>query len=65
MKWQKKTLDMLRQPLETGKVTINRVHSTVTYLRFLFLLEPLSPVLAAAVDPHIIAPVPKSKFDPA
>ncbi|MCM3586988.1 YifB family Mg chelatase-like AAA ATPase [Mesobacillus maritimus] len=27
----KKTLDMLRQPLETGTVTISRVHSTVTY----------------------------------
>lgn len=27
----KKTLDMLRQPLETGKVTISRVHSTVIY----------------------------------
>jgi magnesium chelatase family protein len=34
----KKTLDMLRQPLETGKVTLSRAHSTVTYpARFIFL----------------------------
>ncbi|WP_332695177.1 YifB family Mg chelatase-like AAA ATPase [Halalkalibacter lacteus] len=34
----KKTLDMLRQPLENGKVTISRAHSTVTYpAKFLFI----------------------------
>lgn len=27
----KKTLDMLRQPLETGKATISRAHSTVNW----------------------------------
>ncbi|WP_078429804.1 YifB family Mg chelatase-like AAA ATPase [Alkalihalobacterium alkalinitrilicum] len=36
--FSRKTLDMLRQPLETGKVTISRVHSTVTYpADFLFI----------------------------
>ncbi|MDQ0215904.1 magnesium chelatase family protein [Oikeobacillus pervagus] len=39
----KKTLDMLRQPLETGKVTISRVHSTVTY--------PASFILVGAMNP--------------
>ncbi|WNF37368.1 YifB family Mg chelatase-like AAA ATPase [Bacillaceae bacterium IKA-2] len=34
----KKTLDMLRQPLENGKVTINRAHSTVSYpSKFIFI----------------------------
>lgn len=34
----KKTLDMLRQPLENGKVTISRAHSTVTYpAKFIFI----------------------------
>nr|WP_263629684.1 ATP-binding protein [Bacillus tianshenii] len=36
--FSKKTLDMLRQPLENEKVTISRVHSTVTYpAKFIFL----------------------------
>jgi magnesium chelatase family protein len=39
----KKTLDMLRQPLETGMVTISRAHSTVTY--------PSSFVLIGAMNP--------------
>lgn len=39
----KKTLDMLRQPLEAGKVTINRAHSTVTY--------PSSFILIGATNP--------------
>lgn len=35
----KRTLDMLRQPLETGKVTISRAASTVTYpAQFLLLI---------------------------
>jgi len=41
--FSKKTLDMLRQPLETGKITISRVHSTVTY--------PASFILIAAMNP--------------
>lgn len=36
--FSKKTLDMPRQPLENEKVTISRVHSTVTYpAKFIFL----------------------------
>lgn len=36
--FSKKTLDMLRQPLENEKVTISRIHSTVTYpAKFIFL----------------------------
>ncbi|MDC3423464.1 YifB family Mg chelatase-like AAA ATPase [Aquibacillus sp. 3ASR75-11] len=41
--FSKKTLDMLRQPLETGEVTISRVHSTVTY--------PSSFILVGAMNP--------------
>lgn len=41
--FQKKTLDMLRQPLESGKVTISRAQSTVTY--------PSSFILIAAMNP--------------
>ncbi|EMT44729.1 YifB family Mg chelatase-like AAA ATPase [Anoxybacillus flavithermus] len=39
----KKTLDMLRQPLETGKVTISRVSSTVTYPANFILLGAMNP----------------------
>ncbi|KUP05308.1 magnesium chelatase [Bacillus coahuilensis m2-6] len=36
--FSKKTLDMLRQPLENQRVTISRVHSTVTYpAKFIFI----------------------------
>lgn len=41
--FQKKTLDMLRQPLESGKVTISRAQSTVTY--------PSTFILIAATNP--------------
>ena len=41
--FQKKTLDMLRQPLEAGKVTISRAQSKVTY--------PTSFILIAAMNP--------------
>lgn len=34
----KRTLDMLRQSLETGKVTISRAHATVTYPAFFILI---------------------------
>jgi magnesium chelatase family protein len=39
----KKSLDMLRQPLETGRVTISRVHSTVTYPADFILLVAMNP----------------------
>ena len=41
--FQKKTLDMLSQPLEAGKVTISRAQSTVT--------SPSSFILIAAMNP--------------
>jgi magnesium chelatase family protein len=41
--FSKKTLDMLRQPLETGKVTISRAHSTVTYPSSFILLGAMNP----------------------
>ncbi|GAE28083.1 Mg(2+) chelatase family protein [Halalkalibacter wakoensis JCM 9140] len=39
----KKTLDMLRQPLETGNVTISRAHSTVTYPASFLLIGAMNP----------------------
>jgi magnesium chelatase family protein len=39
----KKTLDMLRQPLETGMVTISRAHSTVTYPSSFILIGAMNP----------------------
>lgn len=41
--FQKKTLDMLRQPLETGKVTISRAQSTVTYPSSFILIGAMNP----------------------
>lgn len=41
--YTKKTLDMLRQPLETGKVTISRAHSTVTYPASFILIGAMNP----------------------
>ncbi len=39
----KKTLDMLRQPLESGKVTISRAHSTVSYPAQFILIGAMNP----------------------
>ncbi|WP_040207185.1 YifB family Mg chelatase-like AAA ATPase [Neobacillus jeddahensis] len=39
----KKTIDMLRQPLETGQVTISRAHSTVTYPSNFILIGAMNP----------------------
>ncbi|MDP4171855.1 MAG: ATP-binding protein [Bacillota bacterium] len=41
--FNKKTLDMLRQPFESGKVTISRVRSTVTYPASFILLGAMNP----------------------
>lgn len=39
----KKTLDMLRQPLENGEVTISRVRSTVSYPASFILIGAMNP----------------------
>jgi len=39
----KRTLDMLRQPMETGKVTISRATSTVTYPAQFILIGAMNP----------------------
>ncbi|RKQ34269.1 YifB family Mg chelatase-like AAA ATPase [Oceanobacillus halophilus] len=39
----KRTLDMLRQPMETGKVTISRAASTVTYPANFLLIGAMNP----------------------
>jgi magnesium chelatase family protein len=39
----KKTLDMLRQPFETGSVTISRARSTVTYPASFILIGAMNP----------------------
>ncbi|MFK9091791.1 ATP-binding protein [Bacillus salipaludis] len=41
--FSRKTLDMLRQPLENGLITISRTHATITY--------PASFLLIAAMNP--------------
>jgi magnesium chelatase family protein len=41
--FSKKALDMLRQPLESGKVTISRAHSTVSYPSRFILIAALNP----------------------
>ncbi|WP_113928365.1 YifB family Mg chelatase-like AAA ATPase [Bacillus sp. P14.5] len=41
--FSKKTLDMLRQPLESGSVTISRAHSTVNYPASFILIGAMNP----------------------
>jgi magnesium chelatase family protein len=39
----KKTLDMLRQPFENGKITISRTHATLTYPATFILIAAMNP----------------------
>ncbi len=39
----KKTMDMLRQPLERGDITISRAHSTLTYPASFILIGAMNP----------------------
>jgi magnesium chelatase family protein len=39
----KKTLEMLRQPFENGKITISRTHATLTYPACFILLAAMNP----------------------
>ncbi|WP_227938675.1 YifB family Mg chelatase-like AAA ATPase [Alkalihalobacillus deserti] len=57
----KKTLDMLRQPLETGKVTISRAHSTVTYPSSFILIGAMNPCPCGylGANTHYCACTPK------
>lgn len=48
--YPKKTLDMLRQPLESGKVTISRAHSTVTYPSSFILIAAMNPCPCGFLD---------------
>jgi magnesium chelatase family protein len=41
--FSKKTLEMLRQPLESGKVTISRVYSTVSFPASFILIGAMNP----------------------
>lgn len=50
--FSKKTLDMLRQPLESGIVTISRVHSTVTYPASFILLGATNPCPCGYLGSH-------------
>ncbi|MFY0543112.1 YifB family Mg chelatase-like AAA ATPase [Brevibacillus sp. H7] len=46
----KKTLDMLRQPLESRKVTISRIHSTATFPSRFILIAAMNPCPCGYLD---------------
>ncbi|WP_338778794.1 YifB family Mg chelatase-like AAA ATPase [Metabacillus sp. FJAT-52054] len=50
--FSKKTLDMLRQPLENETVTISRAHSTVTYPAKFIFLAAMNPCPCGYLGSH-------------
>ncbi|SFQ11380.1 magnesium chelatase family protein [Salibacterium halotolerans] len=59
----KKTLDMLRQPLEAEKVTISRVQATVTYPAQFLLIGAVNPCPCGSLGSrHHSAPARLNKF---
>ena len=50
--FQKKTLDMLRQPLEAGKITISRAQSKVTYPSSFILIAAMNPCPCGFLGSH-------------
>ena len=62
--FQKKTLDMLRQPLEAGSVTISRAQTTVKYPSSFILIAAMNPCPCVCLVPiPIIVYVHQSKFN--
>jgi magnesium chelatase family protein len=41
--FSKKTLDMLRQPLESGLIMVSRIHATITYPALFILIAAMNP----------------------
>jgi len=62
--FQKKTLDMLRQWLEAGKVTISRAQSKVTYPSSFILIAAMNPRLCGFLDSHTRYPHIYAKTNP-
>ena len=60
----KKTLDMLRQPFENGKITISRTHATLTYPASFILIAAMNPCPCgyAGSNTHYCTCTPKQKI---
>jgi magnesium chelatase family protein len=62
--FQKKTLDMLRQPLEAGKITISRAQSKVTYPSSFILIAAMNPCPCGFLGSHTRYPHMYAKTNP-
>jgi magnesium chelatase family protein len=60
----KKTLDMLRQPFENGKITISRTHATLTYPASFILIGAMNPCPCgyAGSNTHYCTCTPRQKL---